>query len=273
MSTRLIAVLSLLCCGMFLRQGVAQEFRIYTKVYDERTNAEDPVARSLTLFHAGRVYDFLAAIGEVIIFEPMHDRFVVLNTERRLTTTVHTDEIKQLLRSAHRVARKREQSLRQQGAAGRNTAEMLAFQMEPSFRTDFDGERKRLSLRSPHLRYEVHIAPAQMKEISKAYRQYADGICRLNFVLHPRVLLPGPRLVLNRELAKREAIPVEVDLRINTQPQVHLRAEHRIHWSLDRKDRALIQQWNSLLQSERMQKVTLRKYQQVLGIEPVGNKR
>ena len=57
----------------------AQEMRVYTTVRNLRGSAvsEDRapvVARSLTLFHAGKVYDYVEAAKELTIFEPAHHR-------------------------------------------------------------------------------------------------------------------------------------------------------------------------------------------------------
>ncbi|MGH7199902.1 MAG: hypothetical protein ACREJB_04815, partial [Planctomycetaceae bacterium] len=58
----------------------AQEFRIYTRVYDASTTGEEPavVTRSLSLFHAGKVYDYIDTLGEVTVFEPAQDRVHIL---------------------------------------------------------------------------------------------------------------------------------------------------------------------------------------------------
>ncbi len=51
----------------------AQEFRVYTLVYDDRPNPAskgeraEPVSRCLSLFHAGRVYDYLPAQDEQVL--------------------------------------------------------------------------------------------------------------------------------------------------------------------------------------------------------------
>lgn len=253
------------CCG--------QEFRIWTKVYDESMAAASPdakppvVARSLTLFHAGRVYDYMAAEGEVIIFEPMQDRFTVLNTKRQIATTVHIDEIKHLLQTARKFADQRCRKLRASGRkSDKSTAAMLAFQLQPNFRNQFDGKTKTLSLISSHLRYDARLETVETKEYARSYRKYADWVHRLNFVMHPRLLLPGPRLALNTALAEKQALPLEVTLRLNTEPAVKLRAEHLINWKLDRKDRSMITKWNALLARSTTKKVPLRQYQKLLGM-------
>ena len=72
-------------------------------------------------------------------------------------------------------------------------------------------------------------------------------------------------MVLNQMLAQKMALPVEVELQINKRPRVHLRAEHKIGWSLSSDDRARIQGWNTLLKRDSTRSVTLQKYQQLLG--------
>jgi hypothetical protein len=248
-----------------------QEFGIFTKVYDESTAAADAkptvVARSLTLFHAGRVYDFMQSEGEVIIFEPMQNRFTVLNTKLQIATTVHTDQIKHLLQTARRHADERCRKLRASGRkTDASTAAMLAFQLKPDFHNEFDGKTKSLSMISPHLRYDVRLEIVATKEHARSYRNYADWVHRLNFVMQPRLLLPGPRLALNEAVAEKQALPLEVKLRLNSEPAVQLRAEHLINWKLDRKDRLMINGWNTLLALPSTKKVPLRRYQELLGM-------
>ena len=59
------------------------------------------MARSLTLFHAGKVYDYMENIGmddigEVVILDPIHNRFVILNSNY-LATRVEFGELRQYL--------------------------------------------------------------------------------------------------------------------------------------------------------------------------------
>jgi hypothetical protein len=249
-----------------------QEFCIFTTIYDESSaataDAKPPVvARPVTLFHAGRVYDWMPTQGEVIIFEPMQDRFTVLNTKQQIATTVHTDEIKHLLQSARRLAGESGRKLRAGGRpADALRAGMLAFQLKPDFRHEFDAKAKSLSLISPHLRYDVRLEFVETKEYAEAYRKYADWVNRLNFVMQPRLLLPGPRLALNKALAEKQALPLEVKLRLNTTPAVQLRAAHVIQWKLERKERQMINSWNTLLTRPTTKKVPLRQYQKLLGM-------
>ena len=77
----------------------AQQFRVYTEVSIPPQNPEpgkmqgEVVARSLTIFHAGRVFDWLKTAGEVTIFEPAHQRFVIFNGRKLIKTTIDFKEI------------------------------------------------------------------------------------------------------------------------------------------------------------------------------------
>src|ERR1043165_1169439 len=68
-----IFLLSIAACGT----ARAQDFRVYTTIQDLTAAppgnggaAQAPVvARTLTLFHAGKAYDYIPEIGEVIVIE------------------------------------------------------------------------------------------------------------------------------------------------------------------------------------------------------------
>lgn len=252
-----IAILVLLASFAWPAMLPGQEFRIYTAVSDQtvetdRLTGKHPVvSRSLTLFHAGKVYDFIPAANEVVIFEPAQNRFTILNTERNLATEVSVNEIERLLKIAL-------------GVAAAKKDPFLDFQLEPKFRNSFDRKSKRITLSSSYIHYESKSAEAPQAAAVDAYRRYADSVAKMNYVMHPRILLPGPRLALNEELAKRNALPLEVELQVNLREKIHLKAEHRIDWSLGANDRTRIQQWNSQLKNPATKHVPLRKYQELL---------
>jgi hypothetical protein len=64
--------------GVFLLPAIphtdaaAQDMRVYTTVRAVGENRQDSpiLAESLTLFHAGKTYDYMENVGEVIIYEP-----------------------------------------------------------------------------------------------------------------------------------------------------------------------------------------------------------
>lgn len=267
MTMRRTLTTSLLLCGILAGNCPAQDMHIYTLIYDKSKPETEPVARTLTLFHAGRVYDLIDSLEEVIIFEPSQDRFIVLNTKLRLKAEVHINEIRAMMKAARKVTRQRIAELRKKGdAASKATAEMLAFQLDPKFNQAFNGNKKQLTLASRHLRYEAKFAEFPMQQTADTWRKYADWIVQLNFVLYPRVVMPASRQVLNKQLAAKKAIPTEVVLTLNSRPRVKVLAEHTVRGSLDRKDRDKIEQWNSRLKDKSVRLVTLREYQQQLGL-------
>src|SRR5687767_2243382 len=98
LSPKSLGLIALVLCVLPSRYSMAQEFRIYTKVYDAgaaQNVRPSVIGSSLSLFHAGKVYDHVENQheSEVIIFEPAHQRFTILSTSRSLATTVHFDEI------------------------------------------------------------------------------------------------------------------------------------------------------------------------------------
>lgn len=250
----------------------AQEFRIHTRVYDLNSEdgssrtSEDPemVGESLTLSHAGKMYDYMPAIGEVIIFEPAHRRFIVLNTLGTRATTVDFDQLNHLLELARREARSSLEVPPERGGPPDAVAEALRFQLEPDFTERFDGDRRRLVLSSPHLRYVADGAKVDPPEAAELYLDYADWICKLNYVLNPQALLPDCRLALNASLRRKGLMPTRVELETEFDPQRHLRAEHVINWDLGENEHAVISRWERMLRSEHTRQVTFREYQQAM---------
>lgn len=251
-------------------EAPAQSFRIYTRVFNEaggEAAGREPVivSRSLTLFHAGEVYDYVEGAGELIVFEPAHHRFTIFSTKKRLAATVHFDEIRRLIKFDTQRAEEHLEKL--EGKSDRESVQLarrLRFQLNPAFTERHDRARRRLTLSSEDLEYEVKLAGAELPDAAAAYRRFADWICRLNYVLHAGVLPPGPRLKLNERLEKGGWMPVEVTLRADVGVPLRLRAEHRIHWSLERRDRELIHQWRSMLTSSATKRVTFREYQDAI---------
>ena len=83
-------------------------------------------------------------------------------------------------------------------------------------------------------------------------------------MLHPQSLFPSPRLALNDALRQEMVMPVEVRLSIAGKNPIQLRAEHKIHWKLDEKDRRFIQLWETQLKDRNTRRVSFREYQQAM---------
>ena len=255
-----------------------QDFRIYTRVYNEAAAKETRGAvlgRSLSLFHAGKVYDYIenGSESEVIIYEPSQERFTVLNTSRNLATTIHFDEVAHKMHLARQVTEDRIAELEtQQPPASRDVLDKLRFPLEGNFVEHFDDEQKLLTLSSPHLTYSAKCVQIPNEGVVDFYLQYADQMAQLNYVLHPNALFPKPRLELNRHLRRRELLPVEVRLRSSIGVETQLRAEHQVHWKLDAGDRSLIHEWESTLKSELTKNVPLNEYQRALLISQMSRR-
>ena len=81
------------------------------------------VSSSLSLCHNGRIYDYVDAADEVVIFDPVERRFTILNNSRGLSTTLTFDEIRHKLDSLEPRTTKYIQELR---GAGTPAAERMA---------------------------------------------------------------------------------------------------------------------------------------------------
>jgi len=262
----------------------AQEFRVYTRVFNDQSvdagprgsNASKVIARSVSLFHAGKVYDYIDGIGEVTIFEPARRRFTVIDGSGQTATVVTFDELNHLVKLAEREAERQAAELAQDG--GREATSEGAFLLSlvtPDFEQQFDRSSNRLSLTSSYCSYTVQCDAQVRPEYVESYLRYADWTARLNAVLHPGALLPQPRIMLDAALRDHQAMPVQVTLTLKTlnEPRtLRLRAEHTIHWDLDSKDRSNIHHWESLLRNQSVHFVTIQEYQRTMLISHRANR-
>lgn len=261
-----------LCVGILLTSGVgtcaAQGLRVSTVVSDLSSTAEDSrevVSASLTLFHNNRAYDYVEAAGEVMIFDPVARRFVILNTARSVRTTITFDELKHMLelRIPQSEAYLKELS-RQQTPESVHAARMLRFQLRPKFERSVDASGK-LTMTSPLWTYRTETREWPDADEVTAYLDYADWTARLNWILHPSSMFPEPRLQLNNELRQLHGrIPVAVSMDLRPGTPLALRAEHRFTRGLDDYDHRMIGRWDAALNSTQVRELTFRSYQQTM---------
>lgn len=251
----------------------AQEFRIYTSVSQEfgakpglkkDSKQEAIVAQTLTLFHAGKVYDYIHSVGEVIVFEPAHKRFTILSTTRKMTTQVEHKKLLNMLNIAGKEMKNYVAVPTAQGGPSPKVAKALTFQLAPDFDARFQPAGKLLTLSSPYVSYEAQCSEAKSPQALTSFLRYADWTCRLNYVLHPQTLYPASRLELNEALRKHNVIPTEVRLVLAGENPIRFKAEHEIHWQLDSKDRSLIHHWETLLKDRGTRHVSFREYQRAM---------
>jgi hypothetical protein len=258
-------VVLIFSCGVLApRFGLSQDIHVYTTVTDEQGPQPQVVARSLSLFHGGKTYDYIDQVGEVIIFEPAARQFTLLNTRQMKAAHVLCEQLNGQLKVARQTLEASLEDFPRQTDPA--LWDQLQFQLSPKFQEERPQEGQ-LALRSESMRYQVRYVPMntpEMVEKLQAYLNYADWTCRLNYVLHPGRIMPEPRLALNDALRKAQVMPTEVELIADVRDRIHLKAEHTIHLNLDEKDRELIHQWEQLLKSKELKILTFQEYQRAI---------
>lgn len=263
----------LIACWGITNIAHAQDFKVYTPVFDMKATETSPragqrpqrpiVARSLTYFHAGKAYDYIETEEEVLIYEPNAKRFTVLHNTRSMATTIGFDELEQMVQEAESKAQQYVTRSKEATAEQPARLDMISFQLQPTFREVFDRKHNTLVLKSPYMNYLVKGATVEAPERIQFYLKYCDWMARLNYVLHPQAPLPGPRLTLNGSLKKFGMMPVEVELQASIGNGIDLKAEHTIDWQLDSHDRDRIHQWQTQLAGEEIQHVPFNRFREV----------
>lgn len=245
----------------------AQEFRVMTRIQDLASPSanDEPISTSTTLFHAGRVYDYVAPAGELIVIDHANRTMTLLDMQQRVATTVAFDEIMRLLKLSRSASESYLRELADE-PGGRESAALLRFHLDPEFDERFETETKQLELLSKHVVYRATCSEGVDPSHLKAYLQYADWVARLNHVLNPHAPFPAARLALDEALRERSLLPVEVELELHAMGTVHaFRAVHRVHWELDSNDRRRIHYWQGLLDDEQgTRRISFRDYQQAV---------
>ncbi len=247
---------------MGIQPCVAQEFRMRTTVYHHQQKMDPSiVSRSVSIFHADKVYDHVDGLREVTIFDPAQKRLLILSESRMIKVMIEFDEIKNLLNvGRHQTQEYIHDQIKRKESTGKVIADQLKFQLDPVFEIQFDENKNQLSMDSKLINYQVQcIAPAQ-KTAAGTYLRFADWMARLNYVLHPYTLPPRSRIILNENLRTRNLIPTEVELQTRLEEPLHLRAEHKIHWKLDKRDRGLIHHWEMLRKNKDVKMITVQEY-------------
>lgn len=247
---------------------IAQGLRISTHVYDiakaDSRSASQIVSSSLSLLHNGRVYDYVDAADEVVIFEPVEKRFTIINESRELTTRITFDEIRHMMVSrGPRTDKYIDELMVSEKPGSKQLASSLKFQLNPKFSQTFDPMKGTLILSSPSFTYRVETRKWNDAEQVQRYLTYADWTAQLNSILHPSSLFPEPRMALNTALRElNDRIPVSVELDMRPGEQFRLRAEHQLTQKVTDEDHRRIARWEDRLSSKSLKEVSFRNYQQ-----------
>ncbi len=263
-----VAVLSFCALSTAASNGLAQGLRISTHVYDiakaDSRTATQIVSSSLSLMHNGRVYDYVDAADEVVIFAPVEKRFTIINESRELTTRITFDEIRHLMISrGPRTTEFIEELMTSEKPGSKQLASSLKFQLNPKFSQTFDPMKGTLILSSPSFTYRVETRKWNDTEQLDQYLAYADWTAQLNSILHPSSLFPEPRMAVNKALRElKDRIPVSVELDLRPAEQFRLRAEHQLTQKVTDDDHKRIARWEERLSSKTLKEVSFRTYQQ-----------
>lgn len=253
--------------------ATAQDMSIYTQIRLKSNDAaiasgtrvadQQPIVRSLMLFHSGKIYDYIEPAREITVFEPALRRFTILNRPLHLKSVLTQEQIRHFLSLAKNEAKRHlVENLTDTSAPNQKSLALLQFQLEPDFAVEFDSTKAQLSLKSPYLQYTAFGTVPKMPEIVENYLHVADWTAQINSVLHPQSQLPGPRLVLNQELRERGLVPLSVELKIQLDPSIHLIASHEWIWNLRETDRQMIAEWEKLMQDPNLRTLEFRQFQQ-----------
>ena len=205
------------------------QLRVESELFAD--GGDEPVARSLTLFHEGVAWDFLelpdaagksAVIGEIVLHDPARERVLVIDPARQVKTQVDLIRLERLSVSLAKWART-------------NDDRLVRWAGGPDFTAGFTEHDDRLELVGPRVKYAVAYEEAPCTEAAVTYRQFADTAILLKALMQPGGIPPFPRLAVNRRLEDAGAIPSEVMLEIDPRLSAlggrpeRLRCVHKVH--------------------------------------------
>lgn len=248
---------------------LAQGLRVSTVVYDATrlgdNGREVEISNSFALFHNGRVYDYVEAAGEVVIFDPIAKKFTVMNPDRGVFTSIAFPELTAML--AERAPKTKEyikELASRKSPQAQLASRLLKFQLNPTFEAKNYPGSGALLLTAASWKYQVSTREWDPDQV-ESYLDYADWAARLNFVLHPRNPFPEPRVALNTQLRElKNRMPVIVKLDRRPDESLVLRAEHQFVRNLTNRDRSLITGWNKSLKGTELKQVPLHRYQETV---------
>lgn len=261
---RILTILSMLL-GLQAALCPAQDMRVYTTVSRMGTDGVwEPYSHSLTLFHSGKVYDFMEEVGEVVVYEPMNDRFIFLDGNYRVAE-LRIEELSQYLKASESESQKYLADLKTDVTDSSDKAKAaLEFQLHPHFDQKFDARDQRLMMVSDQMIYELKTGACPNPDRALDYLAYADWAARLNHILHPKAMLPEPRLAVNSALRQRKRIPLSVTRKLKAEGETDLKSEHQFSWEFTAIDRQQMTLWENRISGKDAVWVSFRDYQKKL---------
>jgi hypothetical protein len=208
----------------------ADDFRVESRVFQGKD--EQPQSESTTIFANGRIYDFLNAPRELTIYDPAHDRIVVMDLEKN-----HKIELR-----VTQLTRFREELLLR---ADKATDPGVRFLLQPKFEKQPGSTETEHVFQSEYITYQVETTTPRSAAIAEQYRQFSDLSATMNAMLN-RGWPPFARLQVNAALAEEKLIPTKVNLLFPSKSLLgqrkHFRSEHELHTRVTDSDQQKIAQ-------------------------------
>lgn len=227
----------------------AADFRVETKVFagDEK----ETISENTTLFHGGKIYDFLAKPTEITVYDLPRSRILLLSPSRGVQTELTVQSLQEF-------------SSKLQEWSASQADPLLKFSARPQFEQQLNESSREASFSSQFVTYRVVTETAKSEEIARQYREFCDLSGRLNGLVNPGGLPPFPRLEVNRALEESRKLPEEVHLNIASRrfggKPLTARSEHRFHWRILEADQERISETAEYL--TRLTKVGIQQYVQ-----------
>lgn len=207
----------------------AESFRVESEVFVNE--ADEPVARSLTLFREGITWDFREPVAErgsaagqreIVLHDPARERVILINPDCNVKTQIESVRLERLGASLASWAR-------------RSDDRLVRWAGGPDFGEGMSESSDRIELVGPRVRYAVAFHAAPSSEAAQDYHRFADMAILLKALLRPGGMPPFPRLAINRRVAVADGIPASVALEIDSRVAMmtgrseSLRSVHRVH--------------------------------------------
>jgi hypothetical protein len=212
---------------LLARPAVAADgFRIDSRVFYE--DQKEPACRSSTIFAENKVYDFLDKPAEIFVLDRPHAQFILLDTERRVSTRVNMLDVAGFTDQLQARAETRDDPF-------------LRFLARPQFDQHLDAVTGTLTLNSPWMTYQVQGAAPPDPTMLQLFREFSDWYVRLTPLLDPAARPPFARMVLNEALERCGLMPRQVILTITPKrgpltKRITVRSEHQLIGRLSEAD-------------------------------------
>jgi hypothetical protein len=201
-------------------------FRVDSRVYYE--DQKEPACQSSTIFADRMVYDFLDKPAEICVFDRPRGQFILLNTERRISTRVAIQDVASFTDQL-------------QGRAESQADPFLKFLAQPKFEQHLDPASGTLTMNSLWMSYRVEAAAPPNPAMLAEFREFSDWYVRLTPILDSAARPPFARMLLNESLERSGLMPRKVTLTLAPKrgimaKRIVVRSEHQLIDRLSESD-------------------------------------